>query len=260
MQTITNQAVITNSCQVLEWDSTFFGFRIARLNDKRLTKASLAHILAWCQAKSVECLYFLADSEDPRTASLAEAANFHCVDTRAVFDMNLARNHVHTPEVDNDIRLVELSEIPALRAIASKSYTASRFYNDPGFPGHLCDRLYETWIEKSCLGYADAVFVAHSQGTPVGYITCQMQDNHKGQIGLVGVSADAQSQGFGTRLVKAATNWFAANDARAITVVTQGKNTAAQKLYERSGFVLSSIDTWYHLWPDRSPGRNGKTE
>jgi len=31
-------------------------------------------------------------------------------------------------------------------------------------------------------------------------------------------------------------------------VVTQGRNLAAQRLYQRNGFVTASLQLWYHRW------------
>jgi len=33
-----------------------------------------------------------------------------------------------------------------------------------------------------------------------------------------------------------------------VTVVTQGLNVPAQRLYQKSGFLVSSVYLWYHLW------------
>ena len=45
------------------------------------------------------------------------------------------------------------------------SHRDSRFYYDPGFPNQRCDELYETWIDRSCHGYADTVLVAEYRPT-----------------------------------------------------------------------------------------------
>jgi len=43
-------------------------------------------------------------------------------------------------------------------------------------------------------------------------------------------------------------NWFADQNASNITVVTQGRNVAAQRLYQRLGFVTRSLELTYHKW------------
>jgi dTDP-4-amino-4,6-dideoxy-D-galactose acyltransferase len=256
MQVVTPQTIDT-ACEILDWDSAFFGFPIARLNLERLTEANLKDAVAWCRTNDVRCLYLLVDSKQVAEMRLAEATNFLFVGTRLVYEKRLSQESRSIQESDISIRLAQPSDLPALRTIAGNSYRVSRFYTDPGFPRHLCDRLYETWIEKSCSGYADSVLVAHTHDLPVGYISCHLQDEYRGQIGLVGVSGNVRAKGVGTRLIKAATEWFAEKDTHAITVVTQGSNIAAQRLYQRSGFLICSTEIWYHLWLDEPNESNG---
>ena len=70
----------------------------------------------------------------------------------------------------------------------------------------------------------------------------------QGQIGLVGVSAEARGRGVGHALVNHALDWFTRNDVEAVAVVTQGGNVAAQRLYQRCGFLTESVQLWYHKW------------
>jgi hypothetical protein len=36
--------------------------------------------------------------------------------------------------------------------------------------------------------------------------------------------------------------------ASVLTVATQARNIAAQRLYQRAGFLTSSVRVWYHRW------------
>jgi RimJ/RimL family protein N-acetyltransferase len=45
-------------------------------------------------------------------------------------------------------------------------------------------------------------------------------------------------------------SWFAGQDIKTVHVVTQGRNTRAQRLYQRCGFVTRSMELWYHRWFD----------
>ena len=52
--------------------------------------------------------------------------------------------------------------------------------------------------------------------------------------------------------------------AQAVTVVTQGRNRAAQRLYQQCGFLSRDLQLWYHKWYPRSrinhQARNQKPE
>jgi dTDP-4-amino-4,6-dideoxy-D-galactose acyltransferase len=140
------------------------------------------------------------------------------------------------------------ADIPALRSIAKVSFRITRFYNDPNFPSELCDALYETWIEKSCTRIDETVLVAENQKDPIGFISCKFVDQNQGEIGLVGVQPDWQGKGLGQELISESLSWFSDKGVSLVKVVTQGRNSQAQRLYQRCGFLTDTIQIWYHKW------------
>jgi ribosomal protein S18 acetylase RimI-like enzyme len=49
-------------------------------------------------------------------------------------------------------------------------------------------------------------------------------------------------------LTEAALAWFCAQGLQRAQVVTQGRNIAAQRLYQKCGFRTGEIALWYHRW------------
>lgn len=234
-------------CQVLDWDSTFFGFRIARLGQGLLTRRILSDALAWCSGEQIRCLYFLASADSPETTELAESNGFKLADVR----VTLARESKADRKPTESVRSFKESDLPSLRAIAAVSHRDSRFYYDPGFSNQRCDELYETWIERSCHGYADTVLVAESHGEPAGYISCHLHPNGIGTIGLLAVEGRSRGLGLGGQLIAGALRYLEEAGSKRVTVVTQGRNCAAQRLYQHCGFRSASVELWYHRWFDR---------
>jgi len=230
----------------LEWDSKFFGRRIARANANRLTQELLRQVQSWCDAERIDCLYFLADSADAETVRLAEEADFHLVDVRVTLEHDLAG--ITPDHGSGGVRPFQPADLQALRAIARASHRDSRFYYDENFPDSLCDSLYETWLENSARGFAEAVLVGEHQARPAGYITCHFA-GAAGQIGLFAVAQEAQGRGLGQQLVNAALGWFERQGASEVTVVTQGRNVRGQRSYQKCGFSTRSVELWYHYWP-----------
>ncbi len=245
-------------CEILPWDTEFFGHRIGRVRGHRLDRRRAEAIEEWCRGHAIECVYLLADPDDPETSRLAEDSGFHLMDVRVRLGLRTADMRI---KIDSDsaeplhIRPSRPADIPSLQAIARKSYHASRFYFDPCFPQEACEALYEKWIGKSCRGYADVVMIAEENEQPVGYISCHLdQEMAPARIGLLGVAARAQGLGVGQGLVRHALHWFAEREAESVSVVTQGRNVAAQRLYQRCGFLTESVHLWYHKWmPDCEP-------
>jgi dTDP-4-amino-4,6-dideoxy-D-galactose acyltransferase len=248
-------------CRLLEWDSSFFGFCIARVQVDRLTEETISQIDAWCSENHVRCLYFLARPDDPATTRLAEDNSFRLVDVRLTFARDLP-SPIGGSEISHDgaalVRTARPEDLEVMRRIARESHRTTRFYYDPNFPPHLRESLYETWITQSCQGYADRVLVAELDSLPVGYLTCHLYSAQgMGSIGLVGVSSHVQGRQIGQQLVREALSWFAAQGAREVSVVTQGRNLGAQRLYQRCGFLTRSVQLWYHRWYEREGTRHG---
>jgi ribosomal protein S18 acetylase RimI-like enzyme len=232
----------------LAWDSDFFGIRIARSADGQLTPAGMATLDEACRRQKIDCLYLLVDAAETGTIRLAEDSGFRLVDVRVTLDRKLSPEKSSWQPAAPGIRLAAITDIAALRPIAAVNHRDSRFYHDGNFPQKRCDELYATWIEKSCTGYADAVLVADRGEGAIGYTSCHVKENGVGSIGLVGISDTCQGQGFGTRLIAEAVSWFKAAGVANIEVVTQGRNIAAQRLYQKNGFLTCSLQLWYHKW------------
>lgn len=230
-------------CALLEWDSAFFGRRIARVNGHTLTPALLAQVDAFCHAEHIDGLYFLASASDDETTRLAERAGFALVDIRLTLDRPLQAQAM-PPEAHP----ASMADLPALQAIARGSFADSRFYHDPMIERAQADRLYETWIARSLEGYADVVLITRDARGPSGFITCKRLDALSGDIGLVAVRQDCAGAGLGGVLTQAALAWFSAQGLQRAQVVTQGRNIAAQRLYQKWGFRTGAIALWYHRW------------
>ena len=237
------------SCRFLGWDSDFFGMRIARILPHRLSRAKMARTLSWCRRRRIDCAYFLADAGDSPTIRLAEERGFRLVDLRVTLQRELEDIVASPVPAGLKFRFALPDDIPALEAIAKTAHRDSRFYADPNFKKSRCDALYRTWIRKSCGGYADAVWVAALRDAPVGYVTCHLRQKRLGEIGLVGVSGRTRGKGIGRRLVFEALRWLSEQGMRRASVVTQGKNAEAQRMYQRSGFLTQDVEVSYHLWP-----------
>jgi dTDP-4-amino-4,6-dideoxy-D-galactose acyltransferase len=239
-------------CEFLPWDTEFFGERIGRARIHRLNAQAAKAMLEWCATESIACLYFLADSDDPETVRLAEDHGFHLVDIRVTLEHKIESGRGEAssrPSRSVHLRHSKHADIPILQRIARGSYTDSRFYSDARFPVEKCEALYETWIKKSCEGHADVVLVAELTGQPAGYVSCHLtEDASRGQIGLVGVDSQARKYGLGSALVHYALEWFAGRGVDVVSVATQGRNIAGQRLYERCGFLTRAVQLWYHKW------------
>jgi GNAT superfamily N-acetyltransferase len=237
----------------LTWDTAFFGINTARILPQRLDEAMLNQVLMETRAWGARVLHYLSCSDDELSVQLAEAAGFHLVDMRVTLEWTTAHiQSAHAP-ADIVIREYHADDLAGLIAIARNSYHQTRYYYDHHYPRERCDELYAEWIVRSCEGDADNVLVAERNGEAIGYTTCHLlESEQEGQIGLVGIRSDVRGGGIGRLLIEHTQHWFLAQGVRVVSVVTQGRNIAAQRLYQRCGFVTRQVQLWYHKWFDET--------
>jgi dTDP-4-amino-4,6-dideoxy-D-galactose acyltransferase len=238
-------------CDILEWDSAFFGQRLARYRRPRFLRDDAAVLAAECEARGIDGVYILVDASDTESTANVQQTGAFLADVRVTFGTEVEA--ASTPLADGgheQIRAATPADVAALAQIAGVSHRDTRFYADTHFDSARCDRLYAVWIENSCRGYADAVLVAGAPGQPVGYVTCHKDPSAaRGYIGLFAVRVSARGHGIGRALMRAALRWFAGSGVAAMTVATQLRNASALRFYERSGLVITRADFWFHLWP-----------
>ena len=234
-------------CEFLDWDTEFFGIRVGRVIGNTLTRARMKEIDAWSHRNEIRCLYFLAQCDDPETTFLAEEDNFHLVDMRVTFDRQLFEP---LPEMAEGLRMAQPADMPVLEEWARTGFTDSRFFHDRQFPRERAAALYAFWIQRDFQSPSSAVLVfAPEESRPSGYISIAINSiANVSQIGLLGVGPEARGKGAGQTLLNGALAWAAARGAKQTIVVTQGRNIAAQRLYQRCGFMVRSIELWYHKW------------
>jgi len=235
-------------CRRLEWDSAFWGFGCAKVEGENLRQEQIDAIEAWCGANDITFLQYLAPQGDTASARVAEASGFRLVDERVTLACRVTAAGSDVSRPDFELRPGNNEDIGSLDELARAGHTDSRYYNDPGFPRAGCDDLYSTWIRRSLEGaIADIVFVPVIDGKAGGYVTCKVEATD-GWIGLVGVGPEARGRGVGGALIRRAIDWFRDAGVEEILVVTQGRNEAARRLYERSGFLTRDTGRWYHRW------------
>lgn len=245
----------TAVCERLDWDSAFFGHRIARFRKPRCLREDAAALLDECATQGIDCAYILADTADTESIAVLQETRAYLADVRVTFGARLDGSH--DEPVTSVVRRAVDADIPELMRIASVSHRDTRFYADHRFDRARCNHLYEVWIENSCRGYADAVFVADGDnGQPSGYVTCHKDDSGRGHIGLFAVDRRAQGRGYGKALLNAAATWFGTNGVSEMTVATQLRNVRTLQFYTGAGLLIRSVGFWFHLWPADRVGDN----
>jgi dTDP-4-amino-4,6-dideoxy-D-galactose acyltransferase len=234
----------------LPWDSEFFGRPIGRARAGRLDPTSAAQLVGEASEAGLECVYFVADADDAATIVAAEERGFHLVEVRIVFERP-ANQGVDAPASPREL-VVEPArpgDRASLERIALQVARLSRYACDPRFGTAETERLYRVWIGNALAGYADEVLVAREQpgGEALGFLCCKMH-GELCDVQLAGVAEERRKRKIGRALFEAGIAWGQAHGASRMQIVTQGRNVAAQRLYQQLGFLTSEVKLCYHLW------------
>jgi dTDP-4-amino-4,6-dideoxy-D-galactose acyltransferase len=240
----------TVPCEYLAWDSDFFGARIARVSGAGgLNASSFIQIDQWCEHQRIDCLYLFTNATDVETMILAECRGFRLMDVRVTFQHRAPGGGDRKgPKSPGVIRPARESDIATLSDIAASSHRNTRFYADQHFSRARCDAFYREWIEKSCRGWADHVLAVELNGTACGYMTCHLDGDGSGRVGLIALAEGARGRGLAHLLVSHALDWFAERHVERVTWATQANSADAQRLCGRCGFELVAVGMWHHRW------------
>lgn len=231
----------------LKWDSDFFGFKVARLIPEKLYPGDLEQVLYSLKKNSFKLIYFFVDPLNSGLNKVAVENQGVFVDERVTYFARIDKNrrfniHPNIAEYQGervDERMIDL-------ALQSGKY--SRFNTDTNFNPNRFKDLYTLWIKNSVSKkIADSVLVYRTGSSTRGMITLAAE-NDTGKIGLIGVEHGGRRKNIGSELIKSAKEFFQRRDIFKIKVVTQEKNRAACKFYEKNGFFVLKRESVYHFW------------
>lgn len=235
---------------LLEWDSQFFGFKVARINAACLGESPLRDLLSTLKAHGVVLAYWSSDSEDMRSQEAAKASDGFLADEKITYERMLSGESVALM-TGLEVEITEYIDTPVngrLDGLAVQAGEFSRFCADPGIPRKKFVELYTLWVRGSLeKRLADVVFVARDQSSIVGFISAAVKDGW-GDIGLLAVDKKFRRKKIGRGLIAAAEKWLYERDCKSVRVVTQKRNTAACRLYENCGYNHVSAKNLYHFW------------
>lgn len=233
--------------QILDWDSDFFGVKVARITDPGLTAQKLTDLLSELKRKCIKLVYW--PSERERDNDEAKGLCGHLVDIKTTFVIDFRSfdldSFISTDIVEPYSLSMPIADIEDL-AIQSGEY--SRFAIDPHLPREQFVSLYKTWINRSLSKeIASEVLVIRDAGRVVGMVTLGEKDG-RGDIGLIAVDASCRGKKYGEKLVRAAQRWFVKNGYVFGQVVTQGMNSPACNLFKKCGYSTEKAEYFYHFW------------
>jgi len=235
----------------LDWDANFFGISIGRLElGTDVGRAEVDVIVQDARSAGVVCLYVEVPFGSPSAIALSQIVGIVLTDLKTTLSRSLAQEE--NLVLETGIRSgVLLKDRQRLEEIVEQIALKSRYCFDPRFGEAAARRLYREWLRRSIdERYADEILVCERDGEAVGFLTMS-HSLKQSSISLFGVHASERGRGWGSRLIRSSIFRATAKGSERFSVVTQGHNLEALRIYINSGFSISNINLFYHLWLDK---------
>jgi len=240
---------IVRLIQELKWDSEFFGNNIAYLSCLRLTPNIEKRARDFVRKKRIDLLEYRCNCHDHLSVETAEQNGYSFVDIRLTLEQRLTESRSLKLRDGFSIRKAVERDIKILQECGHDIYRLSRYYYDPNFDPEKVNEFYSSWINKAVLGlFDDYCYVLCDKDLPIGFCTIKEYHVQSARIGLVGLDQNYNNSGLGSYMLEQVLENLRINNINYVEVVTQGRNYAAQRLYQRCGFITKNTELWYHKW------------
>lgn len=183
----TGQPALAVFAQRLAWDSSFFGYGVARLDgvfplepcSQRQVdyRDALAALLAQARSRGIRYMFATADPRDLALLRALGAHGFSLIETRLHYHYPLpggqyVRLPSHLTTGWGTFREAVPEDIPSLSQVAREATNPyDRFHGDPFLSLTDVDRLMETWAAESVLHRFADLTVVPDVPQPRGFIT-----------------------------------------------------------------------------------------
>lgn len=230
--------------QILDWDSNFFDFKIARIEQDGFSQNNS---IDYCLKKMVEANVDLAyyNSSKPLKEKESKYFDFFLVNKKVPVKKNLdIREPIHEkisfydkPEPNEE-----------LYNLVQRAGEVSKFMKDPIIEPEKVKELYRTWMFNSVKKkIASEVLVYKNNNEIKGFITLRINPPY-GEAPLLAVDRKYEGKGVSIALLRAADTVFFDKGCEFYTSATQAENRAMIMVLKRRGFEIKPIEYTYHLW------------
>jgi dTDP-4-amino-4,6-dideoxy-D-galactose acyltransferase len=238
-----------NGFKILDWDSKFFGYKIASIKPSELKLSELKKIVNELKPLGVKLVYCFVSPEDEKSNTHLRKFCGLPVDEKITFSTRISGTEIYMGS--SFIKPYDLNYASEkLKSIALQSGIYSRFKIDPKFKNNEYEKLYTEWIERSIrreIAVEVLVYREDEDRDEKGMITLGLEEN-TGSIGLLAVDSEERGKSIGKKLVQSAFIYFREKRVNIVEVVTQAHNKGACGFYRSMGFEVKSIVNIYHLW------------
>lgn len=238
---------MTTKFQILDWDSNFFGFKVAKVSSS-LTNEDEFHSLEQLLKENNVRLAYLFVEPGTKMDALLQSKNIFLADEKVTYSKTI--NLKSDKEVDEHIYLNDEEGVSEkMLDIAIQTSKHSRFRIDKKMPQNAFKELYFKWIQNAVKDFENVkLFVYNNEDTLKGLIYLKEINDKIGSISLIGVDHGYRGEQIGSKLIHQCEAYFKSINKEEVQVVTQKANELACRFYEKNGFIVKDVTNVYHWW------------
>lgn len=227
--------------EILDWDSQFFGIKIARLSSQ-LKAEHFQMIAAKLASHQVQLAYFNSTFSVPQN----EYFEGYLLDKRISLINRLKNSRIWDPRIkfyDKKFLSADMNKLS--RRVAE----SSRFFYDTRIPNSKVYEMYEIWLKKSIKKEMATETIIFEEDNHIrGFATIKALDNRKALIPLFAVDRKHEGKGISFLIMQAIETYLLQNNFEYLESETQAYNFKALKVYERFGIKCEQSHQIFHLW------------
>ena len=237
---------MTSKYNFLEWDSDYFGFKVAKILPNKIDTSTLEKIIGDLKKSNTSLVYWSCDNFDKESEEAANSLNGFLTGQKITYFLDLDTLSKTQTATDTILEIYKEKEpnIDLINLIIKGGKT-SRFYVDPKISKKQYEGLQKLWITNSVKN--NTIFVVKKKEKIISFVSLN-EKNHRGNIDYIIVDEKYQGKGIGSILMNQAHNWFISNGFNTVQADTQQKNTKACNMYEKLGYNIEKIEKFYHFW------------
>ena len=235
---------MTRKFELLEWDSNFFGFKVAKIGKDFLIERP--YDLLWSLYKeNVELVYYTSTIPASEELLTNDWYSIQLVSER----VPILKEMTNKTEIHEKISSFQGSEpTEDLVTLALLAGRKGRFGNDPNISEETYKALFKEWITNSVKRIvADDVLVYRSGNRIVGFATIKVEGS-TGYAPLLAVSREFEGTGVSFALMRAIETRLIENNCKYVMSGTQAINRKALATFQRYGLEPQPPEFVYHLW------------
>ena len=235
-----------NKFEIVEWDSNFFDFKVAKINHFDSIEEFNA-IKEQLKLEKVKLAYIFSKPESDIDLTL-QHENVFLADEKVTFFQDIGVDKIGV--YDSLIKEYKTGIVTdKMLDIAIQTSEYSRFRVDINFKNEEFKKLYFQWI-KNAVEDKDTgkLFIYLENNVLKGLIYLKEINDKIGSISLIGVDEGYRGEQIGTKLINQAIFYFSNLGKKEVQVVTQKANVLACNFYAKNGFQILDTVNVYHLW------------